>query len=220
MPISLVPMHTGDDRHVPSLTLTSGTFILGRSRSVDFFVDDPNASRRHARLTVGIKGVYIEDLDSKNGTLLNGTPVVTRMPLAVGDRLTIGTLTFVAQLDAHGDASQDEPSRNVPTDWNALSDQTERTLELLDILLSERGRSTAHSESLVPLVVSAVDEVLDSVGTTRPSLTPSQALKVGQLIGALTTRAFSPSVYAWQATARRRLDTLLRQSSPPVLARR
>jgi pSer/pThr/pTyr-binding forkhead associated (FHA) protein len=220
MPISLVPTHTGDDRHVPSLTLTSGTFILGRSRSVDFFVDDPNASRRHARLTVGIRGVYIEDLDSKNGTLLNGTPVVTRMPLVVGDRLTIGTLTFVAQLDAHSDASHDEPSRNVPTDWNALSDQTERTLELLDILLSERGRSATHSESLVPLVVSAVDEVLDSVGTTRPSLTPSQALKVSQLIGALTTRAFSPSVYAWQTTARRRLDTLLRQSSPPVLARR
>lgn len=220
MLLTLVPTLTAADRHTPHLTLTTGTFVLGRSRRVDLFVDDPNASRRHARITVGVKGVYVEDLDSKNGTLLNGAPVIARVPLEVDDRLTIGTLTFLVQKALESDPSGDNMSQNIPPDWDALSDQTERTLQLLDVLLSERGRSAAHSESLVPLVVCAVDEVLDSVGTTRPSLTPSQALRMGQLIGALTAKAFSPSVYAWQTTARRRLDSLLRESSPPVLARR
>lgn len=216
MRLSLVPTPADDNADTQAITLTDGTYVLGRSRSVDLPVNDPNASRRHARLIVGPSGNYVEDLGSKNGTLVNGTPLLARVPLVVGDRLTIGTREYTLRAGLDGDTAQESHRLAEETDWDALSDQTERTLDLLDVLLNERRGGQTHTQALVPLIVTAVDEVLDSVGTTRPALTQRQAVRMGHLIGALTRQAFSPTVYAWQTTARRRLNTLLRQSYPPV----
>jgi predicted component of type VI protein secretion system len=57
-------------------------------------VDDPKASRRHARIVVEAGVVEIEDLKSSNGTLLNGNPV-TRRVLRDGDTVQIGKTEFV-----------------------------------------------------------------------------------------------------------------------------
>ncbi len=216
MRLSLVPTPAVGNTEAQVLTLTTGTYVLGRSRSVDLPVNDPNASRRHARLIVGPKGTYIEDLGSKNGTLVNGAPLLARVPLVVGDHLTIGTQEYIVRASLDRDPAVESLQLSEEMDWEALSDQTERTLDLLDVLLSERRGGQTHTRALVPLVVTAVDEVLDSVGTTRPALTQRQAVRMGHLIGALTKQAYSPMVYAWQTTARRRLNTLVQQSYPPT----
>lgn len=64
----------------------------------DVVVDDDKASRKHARIIVDAGVVEIEDLDSRNGTLLNGQRV-TRRVLRDGDTVQIGTtsLVFVAR---------------------------------------------------------------------------------------------------------------------------
>jgi hypothetical protein len=67
---------------------------LGRSSGCDVVLDDANASRRHAELRVrGGKAVLV-DLDSTNGTAVNGRRV-REHPLADGDRITIGTTALV-----------------------------------------------------------------------------------------------------------------------------
>ena len=64
-------------------------FVIGRVQGCDLVISDPKASRRHARLSVAGSVVEIEDLESHNGTLLNGKPVQKRV-LRDGDEIRIG----------------------------------------------------------------------------------------------------------------------------------
>lgn len=64
--------------------------VLGRVASADVVVEDSKASRRHAILRVEGSVTEIEDLDSSNGTLLNGKKV-HRRALRDGDEIRIGT---------------------------------------------------------------------------------------------------------------------------------
>ncbi|HJQ13691.1 MAG TPA: FHA domain-containing protein, partial [Anaerolineales bacterium] len=53
----------------------SQTIVLGREASCDVVVADRQISRFHARITPTTEGAILEDLGSKNGTHLNGTPL-------------------------------------------------------------------------------------------------------------------------------------------------
>lgn len=67
--------------------------VIGRSDEADWVLEDVVVSRRHARLVPDTDGGYsLEDLDSRNGTLLNGEPV-TRRRLHFGDRIRLGRRT-------------------------------------------------------------------------------------------------------------------------------
>ena len=72
------------------LPLTTGSTLIGRSTKADLQLDDDGVSRRHAKLAIGEEGVVnLIDLDSTNGTFLNGA----RVDLAIvreGDRIQIG----------------------------------------------------------------------------------------------------------------------------------
>jgi hypothetical protein len=65
--------------------------IIGRSRACDIRLapNDVEASGRHARLFFDGEAIWLEDLGSTNGTLLNGT-YITRAKLASGDELELG----------------------------------------------------------------------------------------------------------------------------------
>ena len=63
--------------------------VIGRDPSADVFIDDPAASRFHARLLCDDLQWRVLDLESSNGTFLNGDPI-HESELAPGDRLGIG----------------------------------------------------------------------------------------------------------------------------------
>jgi hypothetical protein len=63
--------------------------IIGRHHSCDVVIDEPTVSRRHARLIFRDGGWIIQDLESTNGTLLNGRRV-GRCRLRPGDQLELG----------------------------------------------------------------------------------------------------------------------------------
>ena len=50
----------------------SGEMIVGRSKDSDIHLDDISISRQHAKLTAIAGAVIIEDLNSTNGTSVNG----------------------------------------------------------------------------------------------------------------------------------------------------
>jgi pSer/pThr/pTyr-binding forkhead associated (FHA) protein len=62
---------------------------IGRAARADFIVDAALVSRVHCRLTAGATELEVIDLDSTNGTFVNGerTP---RATLRSGDRLGVG----------------------------------------------------------------------------------------------------------------------------------
>jgi len=63
--------------------------LVGRHPGCDIVLGHASVSRRHARLTFRDGNWVLRDLDSTNGTLVNGQPVV-RCVLLPGDVLTLG----------------------------------------------------------------------------------------------------------------------------------
>ena len=83
-----------DDSHV--MPLDDGTEILfGRNPECTVAVDDEALSRRHAALRRSGVTVTIEDLGSRNGTLVNGTPITGIRRLTSGDIIGVGPVTAI-----------------------------------------------------------------------------------------------------------------------------
>ncbi len=68
--------------------------FIGRSSDAGIVVPDRSMSRRHAKLIREGDGWLIEDLGSRNGTLLDGNRVNGAMPVGVGSTLKIGSTTI------------------------------------------------------------------------------------------------------------------------------
>ena len=83
-----------------------GALVLGRSPGCDLPVLDPTISRRHAELAPGPDGIAVRDLESSNGTFVNGTRVTTGR-LVDGDLVTFGKVTF--QVRALAPAAEPAP---------------------------------------------------------------------------------------------------------------
>ena len=80
--------------------LPGGVRTVGRATGADFIVDAPLVSRVHCRLTaLADGGLEVRDLDSTNGTFINGERIETGR-LTSGDRLRVGRLELVALRDA------------------------------------------------------------------------------------------------------------------------
>src|SRR6478609_9507538 len=89
------------------LELTEGQFAVGRNASCQLSLDDPLVSRRHALLTVEGEAVVVEDLQSRNGVVVNGRKIESRQRLQAGDRILIGgqELTFMVMPDSEAMAA-------------------------------------------------------------------------------------------------------------------
>ena len=79
--------------------LSPGETVVGRSRQSGLHIADDTVSRRHASLVLDGQALYVEDLGSHNGTLLEGARI-TRRQLQDGDRLKLGNCYLEVSLDA------------------------------------------------------------------------------------------------------------------------
>lgn len=81
-------------RILPGVTRT-----IGRSTGADFILDAALVSRVHCQLlALGDGALELRDLDSTNGTYVNGTRV-EKARLAPGDRVQVGRVELVALRD-------------------------------------------------------------------------------------------------------------------------
>ena len=78
--------------------LGEGTTLVGRDRDCTVRVDSHTVSRRHARVVVTPEETTIEDLGSKNGTLVNGTPISAPVVLKDGDEVHVGSILVTYRL--------------------------------------------------------------------------------------------------------------------------
>ncbi len=69
---------------------------IGRAPRADFIVDAALVSRLHCQLTAGATGLEVVDLDSTNGTYVNGERT-TRATLKTGDRLGVGRVDLIVE---------------------------------------------------------------------------------------------------------------------------
>ncbi len=69
---------------------------VGRSTGAEFIVDAPLVSRLHCQLTATVDVLQVKDLDSTNGTFVNGKRV-TAAVLRAGDKLSVGRLELIVR---------------------------------------------------------------------------------------------------------------------------
>ncbi|MCC6876197.1 MAG: FHA domain-containing protein [Sandaracinaceae bacterium] len=81
----------GREIHLPE----TGSAVVGRGRECEIVVDDPSVSRRHATFVCSESGLSLLDHGSRNGTQVNGVPVLGSQALAHRDRVQIGSHVFV-----------------------------------------------------------------------------------------------------------------------------
>ena len=72
------------------IDLKEDIVTLGREPGNVLTINDKGLSRVHARLVKTDAGYTLEDMDSKNGTFVNGAVLVAPRPLQSGDQITIG----------------------------------------------------------------------------------------------------------------------------------
>ena len=81
------------------IRLTPPSLVIGRGADADLRLTDTGVSRRHAELQVEPDAVTLVDLQSTNGTAVNGR-MIDQTPLADGDRISVGTTVMVFRQDA------------------------------------------------------------------------------------------------------------------------
>ncbi|GBF89894.1 hypothetical protein Rsub_02598 [Raphidocelis subcapitata] len=111
----LTPTGSGSCEHIGSklplpkpIPLKDGVYEVGRSSPADILLPIPTVSTRHALLRVEDATVYITDLNSTNGTLVNGVELspMDNVAVEVGAEVVFGDVYLARfQLDLVADAA-------------------------------------------------------------------------------------------------------------------
>ena len=88
----LATVTVGETDH--DVALRGDRMVIGRVSSCDICLSDANVSRRHAAIVLRDDEWFIEDLESTNGTVLNGSRIVSER-LRDGDAIDIGLTRLV-----------------------------------------------------------------------------------------------------------------------------
>lgn len=79
-----------------------GEVVVGRANPATLLLPNPSVSREHCRILVGRQRTTLEDLDSQNGTRINGVKV-EQHELRSGDEIGVGKFTLVYLGDGRED---------------------------------------------------------------------------------------------------------------------
>ena len=134
------------------LDLTEGkAVVFGRGAAADQVVDDPVMSSTHAEFSAVDGQWTIRDLDSSNGTVVNGNAVTTRA-LVDGDRIEMGDTVF-----RYGEGRPEPARRSVP-----VSAPVEASAEDVARVLHMKEKAALIRREVSKTIVGQV-EVIDQV---------------------------------------------------------
>lgn len=118
---------------------------VGRDAGCDLPIADPSASRRHARFIPQDDSTFVEDLGSKNGTLLNDIPCEGRQILQDGDRVLVGSTLIVFHETPVSTASvviADSPTETHATKYLSSDKNLILSKQRLEMIYELTGRLT------------------------------------------------------------------------------
>lgn len=147
-------------------SLDGEKMILGRHPDCDIVLDVGAISRQHAQITASGNEFFVEDLHSRNGTLVNGQAIQGRHRLQENDRLKICDLLFTFHHKQPGEptvdaASADRGKALMVDDEEGTGQST--IMSKLDISSSDAGlRMSVRPE----VKLRALIELTQSMGRT------------------------------------------------------
>jgi serine phosphatase RsbU (regulator of sigma subunit) len=158
------------------VALVKERVTIGRSRESDVFLPDQWLSRHHAEIRRQGEAYFLQDLGSKNGTLLNGTRIRQQSRLKPGDVITLGEHTLTFSLAALEDEDEDagEPLGTQIFPAREISDIITKPALDSEGLLRQNRLLTVLSEAARHLLVhmplsELFDKVLDLLFEAVPA---------------------------------------------------
>lgn len=97
MKVNLV-VTTAGPNNGKAIPIVGAKFLIGRDPHCNLRPASQAISKQHCALLVRDGRVFVQDLSSTNGTLLNGSPVQGETAVKDGDQLKVGPLEFKVQI--------------------------------------------------------------------------------------------------------------------------
>jgi predicted component of type VI protein secretion system len=141
------------------LTLPDGDAIIGRDELCQIRLATNEVSRQHCRLTSDGEHVWVHDLGSRNGTLINDVAIQGRAELQPGDFLRVGPVSF--QLAGKKSATT-TPAKKSPSDDSIMDWLTDEEVE------ARAGDTTIVHRDPAPAKPAAPTPVADDKPTPLP----------------------------------------------------
>jgi adenylate cyclase len=142
--------------------LAQGRSVVGRAQTCDIVINDHSISREHATLVVRGHSVELSDLESRNGTLHNGS-TVRQTALAAGDRLMFGDVEAVLEQSGDNDASRNAGASHDRNSTVSMPPGVTRSIE------DAPGTHTSHAE---PIDAHRVIRLLGDIARTLIATLP------------------------------------------------
>lgn len=154
----------------------------GRLNSLEIVLDDSSVSRKHAELRFGNQGWMVQDLDSTNGTFVNGVRMgKEERPLRARDIVQFGKVAMIVELneanavapgadeqmlvEATSHQSWEEAFQGLAFDKNRCPRPGEQLLALL-----RAGHHIAHLESETELLHSILNDSVNVLDAQRGAI--------------------------------------------------
>lgn len=126
------------------------SYVIGTDpQGCDIVFHDTSVSRQHARITVSSEdAIFIEDLKSRNGVLINGNPIEDKQELSPNIIVTLGTTSFIVY-DREGEM-QTIISPLLPSIMKALKQEPEKSEEDKEGALQEVPEDAEKAAAQIP----------------------------------------------------------------------
>jgi len=212
--------------------LLKGRITIGRSRDSDIFLPDQWLSRQHAEIRQKPDGYYVNDLGSKNGTLLNGGRIHEERRLRAGDIITLGEHVLTFSLGEPGDAEEEPEQDSDPIGTRIfsareLSDiKTKPAIDANELarqnrvlgVLSRAANSLVRHRSLDEIFEMVLDLLFEAVPAERGAILLLQGDPPQLVMKAARSRAEKPITGVSRSIARRVLEQRVSILLPNVMA--
>ncbi len=137
------------------LPITLPQFLVGRDPQCHLRPASPLISKRHCAVLQRDGKVFVRDFDSTNGTFVNELPVKGEVELKNKDRLKIGPIAFIVQIDA---AAVDRPPPPPPTKSDAAKQPTKAQDSTKIPEKGAKGAAPAKKEPAKPAAKAPVSD--------------------------------------------------------------
>jgi pSer/pThr/pTyr-binding forkhead associated (FHA) protein len=128
-----------------TIPLLGPRFKIGRGETCHLRPNSEQVSREHAEFAVGKDGVTVNDLGSRNGTLVNGRAITAPQNLKNGDLVQVGPLTFAVSISGMPEAAKPAPVASTPGKVASLDDVSNDEID--SWLISDKEKPTPESPS-------------------------------------------------------------------------
>lgn len=181
-----------------NIELPVGETVIGRDVSCTLRFNDPSVSRRHLRLVRRQDHVFVQDLGSTNGTLVNHRRVDGALRLDPGDEVSIGNRRLVVRMFSSEDDDQPDTltlkNLDVPEELARIRSTTTRMVTVPPLGAVQHAppprpslEARRHDRHRFELDLVYVSEALEVEATTR-DLSVSGVFVCTQLLDPVGTR--------------------------------